>query len=105
MTNKLSPESNWCPALRFKRSRKGAYYVNNALRDGVEIVIVRSASGRVQGLVGPERFELLRLQAALVVPVQTPDRRLRQHCPSFVDGGPYQRIEFRQHSLCDLYDL
>ena len=71
--NDLRPHPNRSTRLRLVGGREDADEVDGALRDRVEIVIMRSARSGVKRLARSECFELTGAESAFVISVEQPD--------------------------------
>ena len=101
----LWPETYRRAGLRFVRRRQRTDDIDHTLRDGVEVVIMRSAGGRMELLSGAKRFELSGLQTAFVITMETSHAWARKSYAFVVDRSADERVELGHDSLRRLYDF
>jgi len=93
VTKGLGPEPRRSSCLSSEGCCKHIDGTNGALGDGVEVMVVRRARGRMKRRFCPEFIERERLELSLVVTVESAHLGPREWLTVFPDWYAYERVE------------
>ena len=76
-----------------------------ALRDGIEVVVVRRTRGGVKRCFGSEVVESERFELTLVIAMEASHPRTSEGLTVFADRNAYERVEFGYGPLSSIDDF